>query len=183
MENIRWWDCAGQISLPVRLQDQKHSGRSPRNAHSGVYLPSSGLSQACPLTSWISCRELGKRVDGEGARETLKMEQKMLGIKVCEGAGIVCPLYDRQIQTSELLYPLTATWLHPSPKLSILSPWSNGELLLHVLSLSMFFTGWGIQAVCYRKLKSVLMVLGTDLWGEVPGQKASLCRWTPETLP
>lgn len=66
MENIRLWDCACQISLPVRLQDQKHSGRSPRNAHNRAYLPSSGLSTVCPLTSWISCRGDGERVDGEG---------------------------------------------------------------------------------------------------------------------
>lgn len=60
MENIRRWGCAGQISLPVRLQNQKHSGRGPRNAHSRAYLPSPGLSPGCPLTSWISRWRLGK---------------------------------------------------------------------------------------------------------------------------
>lgn len=32
-----------------------------------------------------------------------------------EGAGRSFPLHDRQMQASEPLHPLTATWLHPVP--------------------------------------------------------------------
>lgn len=80
MENIRLQDHAGQISLPVRLQDHKHCGRSPRNAHSRAYLPSSGLSTVRPLTSWISCQRGGERVDGKGeGAEDLGMKQSARG--------------------------------------------------------------------------------------------------------
>lgn len=78
MENIRLWDHAGQISLPVRLQDQNvaEAQEMLTAEHTCLLLVS--------LLSVLSHDECSAKGMGNGCMERVR-EQKMLEIK--ESAG------------------------------------------------------------------------------------------------
>lgn len=176
MENIILWDHAGQISLPVRIQDQKHSGRSPKNAHSRAYLPSSGLSTVCPLTSWISCRGDGERVDGKDEGTEDAGDQ----IKCRRGQGaLACYMTDRCRQVSCLIHwqqPGCILCLHPAHFLSK----AQRIMAVHFISIHVFYT---LRRANSLPLKTRASALRAVSWAVGRSTMTAPGRWTPDVLP
>lgn len=166
-------DHAGQISLPVRLQDQKHSGRGPRNAHSRAYLLSSGLSTVCPLTSWISCRgdgegvyEEGERAEDAGDQTKYRREQGALSHYVT----------DRCRQVSRLIHwqqPGCILCLHPTHFLC--KAWRI--MAVHFIPIHIFYSLRDASSLpVWSRARAVSWDVGRSTM-TAPG------RWTPEVLP